>query len=85
MPIYEYKCKVCNVRFEELHKVENRHKQSCIECGEEVILLMPSSTGRDWFRPHLNENLGIKPIYVESKKHYKRLCKERGLTARCLM
>ena len=50
--------------------------------GQEVY-----SLARDWFRPHWNEHVQESgdPVYVESKSHYKNLCKENGVRARCLM
>jgi hypothetical protein len=36
-------------------------------------------------RPHLNEDFPNGPVYVESKQHYRKLCKEQGVEARCLM
>lgn len=85
MPIYEYKCKTCDKEFEKLARIDDRHKTKC-DCGGDSQLLISSSISRDWFRPHMNENIDTNgPIYVESKGHYKKLCKERGLEARCLM
>lgn len=40
MPIYEYKCTVCDHRFEQLHLNGNGEKVVCPECGGKVKRLM---------------------------------------------
>ena len=40
MPIYEYKCKRCGLRFERLHCVERRNSE--YHCGARAKLLIPS-------------------------------------------
>ena len=40
MPLYEYLCKKCGHRFEEIRKFSDKHVQKCPECGgaiEQVI------------------------------------------------
>jgi len=40
MPLYEYLCKKCGHRFEEIRKFSDKHLQKCPECGgvlEQVI------------------------------------------------
>ena len=40
MPLYEYLCKKCGHRFEEIRKFSDKHLQECPECGgaiEQVI------------------------------------------------
>lgn len=83
MPLYDYQCKKCGKTFEELRHIDERLSVKCI-CGGEVSILVTNNK-TDWFRPHWNENFDLKPIYVESKQHYRKLCKQYGLTARALM
>jgi len=86
MPIYEYECLECEKRFEELCNISERHDVRCNKCGEKVRLLVSTSISRDWFRPHWNEHLDTtRSIYVGSKKEYKRLCKDKGVMAKCLL
>ena len=87
MPIYEYKCEFCSSVVEEIRNIDKRNNKTiCLKCGYNMQRkTIPSSVSRDWFRPHLNENLGQEPIYVTSKKHYKKLCEDRGVMARCLL
>ena len=82
MPIYEYECLVCGEVFERLSTVDERSSAKC-ECGGLAKQLI-SVTGKDWFRPHWNENFDIKPIFVETKSKYKELCAKYGVYARCL-
>jgi putative FmdB family regulatory protein len=40
MPLYEYQCKKCGHRFEEIRKFSDKHLKKCPECGgalEQVI------------------------------------------------
>lgn len=86
MPLYDYWCDGCKKSFEIFKKLDQHgRKEYCPECKGEMSQDLSNHTKRDWFREHWNEHLDSKPIFVESKEHYKRLCKERGLTARCLM
>ncbi len=86
MPIYEYECQGCKNKYEEMRKVDDRHNSQCPSCGgREIRLCIQSTFSRDWFRPHLNEDFPNGPVYVESKQHYRKLCKEQGVEARCLM
>jgi putative FmdB family regulatory protein len=84
MPLYDYKCLDCNKEFEAIQTIENRESTVC-DCGSLNTKLLISGGKRDWFRPHWNEHLDKEPIFVESKEHYKKLCKERGLQAQCLL
>lgn len=84
MPLYDYRCKKCNrVKQDVFHHIDEDAAPFC--CGEHMSKDLGACNKKDWFRPHWNENIDTKPIYVESKQHYKNLCKERGLVARCLM
>ena len=87
MPLYDFKCLVCN-------KVEEKFccindlipftiKQRCSICGGKLIRLI-GGIKRDWFRPHINEDFNGTPIEVKSKKHLKELCKTYGVTSRAL-
>lgn len=86
MPIYDYQCTSdeCKCEFEEFRHIEDREDMACPKCGTKAKLLI-SRTKDDWFRPHWNEHLTHEPVFVESKGHYKQLCKKYGVQARCLM
>lgn len=86
MPIYVYECE-CGKEYEAFRKVDDRLlPYVCHNCGDNAKLKIATPKGKDWFRPHWNEDFNhTRPIYVESKQHYKNLCKEHGVYARCLM
>jgi len=83
MPLYDFECSYCNVIEERNVLIKDRENQfhSCGCLMQQVI----SSTKKDWFRPHWNENFTDQPVFVESKEHMKSLCKKYGVYARCLM
>jgi putative FmdB family regulatory protein len=84
--LYVYKCEGCGFEDEVVRSVEDRDKDLlCEKCNHSMKRVMRFTTNRDWFRAHWNEDLDHEPIFVESKQHYKRLCKERGVFARCLL
>jgi hypothetical protein len=84
MPLYDYYCKCGKTQRDVFHKMEDKVVVRC-ECGKKMVKDLGNCNKKDWFRPHWNEHIDHKPIYVESKEHYRKLCKERGLVARCLM
>ncbi len=43
MPLYEYKCKKCNHRFEKIRKFSDRPFRKCPECGGPVEQLLSRS------------------------------------------
>ncbi|MCD6385759.1 zinc ribbon domain-containing protein [Candidatus Sumerlaeota bacterium] len=46
MPIYEYRCKECNHRFEDLIRNESEaHSVKCPKCGSKSIEKLMSSAG----------------------------------------
>jgi len=53
MPIYEYKCKECEIVFEELMRFDDPDPE-CPECGSEVEKLISKSsfilTGTGWYK-----------------------------------
>lgn len=82
MPLYDYKCEVCGEEFEDFRHIEDREKVT--HCGVKAKLLI-SKANNDWFRPHWNEHISEDgPVYVESKRHYKELCKKHGVYSMAL-
>lgn len=84
MPIYEFQCNSCKHVSEQIFKIhECPESITCPSCGSTSSKII-SKPNRDWFRPFWHEDLDIKPIYIESKKQLKRICKEKGFYAKCL-
>lgn len=85
MPIYDYQCQ-CGHEFEAGNTIGNRLNMTCPECSSREVKLLITTSKKDWFRPHWNEHFTHeKEIFVESKEHYKKLCKEYGVYAKCLL
>ena len=86
MPLYDYRCAICEKEFEAFRKIEERAAAPCPYCSRPGSLLLTARRTKDWFRPHWNEHLSPDgPIYVRTKEHYRQLCKQHGVEARCLM
>ena len=45
MPIYEYECKTCGHRFEELQNIHDASVKTCPECGRSVHRLPSTGVG----------------------------------------
>lgn len=85
MILYCYECPHCGQGFEAYNNITTRCYQECPVCGKLSNLVIRPSNPRDWFRPHWNEHLDPdKSIYVKTRSHYKDLCKQYGVYARCL-
>jgi putative FmdB family regulatory protein len=84
MPLYDYHCKICKHDFEEIAKIDSRNKTTCPTCHKKATLLT-TNMKIDWFKPFWHEHMDTRPVYIESKQHFKKLCKEKGVQAPCLM
>lgn len=54
MPIYEYKCQMCNYTTESLQKVTDQPLVTCPHCGQEQLIKLLSNTsfqlkGTGWY------------------------------------
>lgn len=84
MPTYTARCKTCEHIQDYYEKISN-HDQTppCEKCGramEQIVSLSAVQTFEPYWDPHIGTG---KPVYVESKKHKKRLLKENGLREKC--
>jgi putative FmdB family regulatory protein len=53
MPLYEYQCKKCKHRFEQIQKFSDKPVKKCLECGGPVEKLISTSAvqfkGSGWY------------------------------------
>jgi len=82
MPMYEYKCKACERRMQDLYKVsEAPYVLECM-CGgvaERVVSLI-ARTANQWGDSHGYFDRGLG-TYVENAQHRDRIMKKRGLVS----
>lgn len=85
MPTYVYICTHCGERTEHFEQRMAEHAPpiavACKWCNAQAK--------RDWsgegmpkpdvFKPYLAQHMGHEPVYVKSRAHEARLCKERKL------
>lgn len=45
MPIYEYKCKACEHKFDKLQKISDDPLKDCPDCGEPELVKLISAAG----------------------------------------
>lgn len=83
MPIYTVQCPSCNIKYDALVSVEDRHNILCNECNEtvEIVLTAPKV---HTFPAGYWDNLDINPVYIDSKKQLKEECDKRGLASHYL-
>jgi len=68
MPIFEYKCKQCNTKFEVLHKSSlNQEEVSCPKCNSKENKKLLSSFSATGFSSNSNScengSCGVEPSY----------------------
>lgn len=86
MPIYNYKCENCGAEIELIRPIDKRNEPVvCCECGNVAKRKFVFTKSRDWFRPHVNDDITGEPIEITSKRQYRRVCEENGVMARCLL
>ena len=86
MPIYEYKCKKCDFKFEEYAEIkDHRADNTCPHCANvapRTVSMFSAVMGtkkariKDGFKPGFNPGLGM---HVETEGQLKKECKKRGL------
>ncbi|MEL0034923.1 MAG: zinc ribbon domain-containing protein [Gammaproteobacteria bacterium] len=45
MPIYEYKCKACEHKFDKLQKISDEPLEICPDCGKPQLVKLVSAAG----------------------------------------
>lgn len=77
MPIYDYSCPECGVIRDVTAKICHEYLR-CPECGRQMRRLFSppvcqrTNDGCD-LTPYLEENLGPKPIWIESRRQKREL------------
>lgn len=80
MPLYTYVCKSCGKQFEEIHKVDDRHKplsEPCEECQGEVEMVI-GACGIMFGFTGTSSIQGNKRTPTEFRDHLKRMKKGLG-------
>lgn len=75
MPIYDYKCHVCDEQWESLRSVKDRLSEICTNCGA-LASIQISRTARPVCHEYYSENLGA---YVTGPAQKRRLMKAKNL------
>ena len=79
MPIYEYECSTCELIQERHFSIAEKPEVITCVCGAKAKSIISASANRREWDTYLDENLGDKPVMVESREHRKKLMKSRGL------
>jgi len=72
MPIYEYNCKNCEHKFEEIQKISDASLIKCPKCGKESLQKLISAAGfrlagGGWYETDFKSNGETKRNLVDSK------------------
>ena len=80
MPLYDYKCKKCNKKFEDFKMVSEMKTSICPECGGEAEnVFTPCRFNFSIFHDYVDYHITDAPVHVKSREHKKQLLKENGL------
>ena len=78
MPLYDFKCQSCGQKHELYAKIEERN--ATCECGGNMDRLITSRYyAHSDLKPYLDEHIGDKPVWVQSRKHRRQLMREHGV------
>ena len=71
MPIYEYKCKACEHKFDKLQRINDPAFTDCPDCGKPELIKLVSAAGfrlkgTGWYETDF-KNSGKKPSGAASK------------------
>ncbi len=72
MPIYEYKCKACEHKFDKLQRINDPALTDCPDCGKSELVKLVSAAGfrlkgTGWYETDF-KNSGKKPESAKSDK-----------------
>ncbi len=84
MPLYEYECSACGKSLEEMRQVSNYNVPAvCPVCGGSAKFILAFSQRGDNLYPYIDEYIAPHPIEINSRAHYLRELKKRGLVEVC--
>ncbi len=84
MPIYEYVCEKCKVRWEATHVMDERKDEYCPECGGQVDNLI-STPYVKIFEPFFEPNLSWRGDHITSEDQLRRLCRKKKVQHSALL
>ena len=81
MPVHTLECRKCGDR--EDRWISDASIELECSCGgmKRVVYDWGRCNNIEVFQPYWEDNLGDKPVYIESKQHLAKECKARGLIA----
>ncbi len=77
MPLYTYQCESCEEVFETLRSMHDEGEQLC-KCGSPAHRTIGRANNVHTFKEGWWENLDHMPVYIESKRQLKEVCKRTG-------
>jgi putative FmdB family regulatory protein len=84
MPLYGYRCPVCEFELEELHGRDEAPVIVCHVCNSDMRKCMSPGKFKfkagDFFEPFTTEDITGEPVLVKSQDHLRQMCRERNLT-----
>lgn len=84
MPMFGFRCPVCEKEFDEFLPRDYHEDVPCPDCGTVCKRLISSGTKYkfaklSFFEPYMEDNITGDPILVKSKDHLETLCRENRL------
>ena len=81
MPRYDFLCESCGIKDERVLPLARYDAvQSCVACGGDMTRLISAPCINPDWQPYIEENMGQKPVHVQSRAHYKQELARRNLT-----
>ena len=78
MPLYDFKCQVCDNVEEHIAKVEETLK-TCPCGGPMKRLITTNYHVYGDMQPYIDEHIGDRPIHIKNRQHRQQMMKECGV------
>lgn len=77
MPIYEYKCKACEHKFDKLQKISDAALVDCPDCGQPELVKLVSAAGfrlkgTGWYETDFKNSGGTTSSTASKEKSVKK-------------